>query len=91
MTPVAALNQQTKIKLEQIFRAVFELPADAAVTQLRQADFPKWDSMGHVLLMAAVENEFGIQLEVDTMVSLTSFESVESYLEQSGSDGSNAR
>ena len=77
------MTEQTQAKLEQIFRAVFELPAHAEVRGLRQSNLEKWDSMGHVLLMSAIENEFGIELDVDTIVNLTSFESVELYLAQS--------
>jgi acyl carrier protein len=82
------LTDQTTEKLEQVFRAVFELPADADVQNIRQISFRKWDSLGHVLLISAIESEFGIQLELATIVQLTSFESVQLYLTENAVDRS---
>lgn len=82
------LTDQTTEKLEQVFRAVFELPADADVQNIRQIGFRKWDSLGHVLLISAIESEFGIQLELATIVQLTSFESVQLYLTENAVDRS---
>jgi len=82
------LTDQTRSRLEQIFRAVFELPPDAPVHNIRQINFRKWDSLGHVLLMSAIESEFGIQLDIATSVKLTSFESLELYLTENARDRS---
>jgi acyl carrier protein len=82
------LTDPTRSRLEQIFRAVFELPSDASVQNIRQINFRKWDSLGHVLLMAAIESEFGIELDIATSVKLTSFESLELYLMENACDRS---
>lgn len=82
------MTDQTTEKLEQVFRAVFELPADADVQNIRQIGFRKWDSLGHVLLISAIESEFGIQLGLATIVQLTSFESVQLYLTENAVDRS---
>lgn len=82
------MTDQTRSRLEQIFRAVFELPPDAPVHNIRQINFRKWDSLGHVLLMSAIESEFGIQLDIATSVKLTSFESLELYLTENARDRS---
>jgi acyl carrier protein len=75
------LSDEIRTRLEQVFRAVFDLPADAEVRQIRQVNFRKWDSLGHVLLMAAIESEFGRAIDIDRSIQLTSFESVELYLQ----------
>jgi acyl carrier protein len=74
------LSDDIRTRLEQVFRAVFDLPADADVKQIRQINFRKWDSLGHVLLVAAIESEFGRNIDVDRSIQLTSFESAEVYL-----------
>jgi acyl carrier protein len=82
------LTDQTRSRLEQIFRAVFELPPDAPVHNIRQINFRKWDSLGHVLLMAAIESEFGVEVDIATSAQLTSFESLELYLTENSRDRS---
>lgn len=74
------LSNNVRARLEQIFRAVFELPADAEVQHIRQVSFRKWDSLGHVLLVSAIESEFGLEIDLNQSVKLTSFESLELYL-----------
>jgi acyl carrier protein len=79
-TETQALSNDMRAKLEEIFRAVFELPAGAPVQHIRQINFRKWDSLGHVLLIAAVESEFGRSIDPTQSLQLTSFESMELYL-----------
>ena len=76
------MTSHTRAKLEQIFRAVFELPPDAEVTNIRQINLRKWDSLGHVLLISAIESEFGIQIDPLKSTKLMSFESLELYLSE---------
>lgn len=71
-----------KAKLEEVFRSVFELPADEVVEHIRQINFPKWDSLGHVLLIAAIENEFGLNIEPSDSFLMTSFEALELFLSE---------
>jgi len=74
------LSEQIGARLEQIFRAVFSLANEADVRQTRQINCRKWDSLGHVLLMSAIESEFNTQIDIAQTIGLTSFESVELYL-----------
>jgi acyl carrier protein len=82
------LTDPIQSRLEQIFRAVFELPPDAQVLNIRQINFRKWDSLGHVLLMSAVESEFGLEINIAASTKLTSFESLELYLTENARDRS---
>lgn len=74
------MTEPISARLEQVFRAVFSLPNDADVRQTRQINCRKWDSLGHVLLISAIESEFNTQIDIAQTVSLTSFESLELYL-----------
>jgi acyl carrier protein len=76
------LSDQISARLEQVFRAVFSLPNDTDARQTRQISCRKWDSLGHVLLMSAIESEFNTQLDMAQTVNLTSFESVELFLSE---------
>lgn len=69
-------------KLEAVFRAVFELPETADVRRLQQINYPRWDSLAHVTLVSAIENEFAVSVDLADSLDLTSFEAVLVYLEE---------
>ena len=55
------------------FMQAFEIDAETAKT-LKFQDIPAWDSVGHMGLVAALEEAFEIMLEPDDIVDLSSFE-----------------
>lgn len=59
--------------LGPIFRQVFELAATADVDQLAYRGLPAWDSVGHMRLVAALEDAFDIMLETEDVIDLSSF------------------
>ena len=69
-------------RLQEVFRSVLNLAPGDDVTRCRQVNTPSWDSMAHVSLMAAIEGEFGVTVDVSDSLTLTSYESTRIYLEQ---------
>ncbi len=78
------MQEHVKDKLEEVFRAVLSLPDGADLTTVAQDSEPAWDSLAHALLVAAIESEFSIQIDVADSLALTSFEAVAQYLEAQG-------
>ena len=74
----------TEPRLEEIFRQVLQLGSGQNVTELNQADVPEWDSLAHVSLVLAIENEFDVQVDASDAVELTSFDAVARFLESHG-------
>jgi acyl carrier protein len=71
-------------RLQDIFRAVFELSGSADVSLVRQISEPRWDSLAHVSLVAAVESEFGISIDAADALRMTSFNATKLLLEEKG-------
>ena len=67
-------------KLNQIFFTVLELDDQYSLEELNSENFKKWDSLAHVLLIAAIESEFNIMIEVSDYENLTSYSAVKSLL-----------
>jgi acyl carrier protein len=67
-------------RLVRCFGSVFPtLPPD----RIRDAtvdSVSEWDSLASVTLVAVLEQEFGIQIEISDLPELSSFESVQKYL-----------
>ena len=68
------------VTLQELVRAVLELPADADVTSTTQGVSPSWDSLAHVTLMTALESEFDLEIDLDDSLLLTSYDSVRKYV-----------
>jgi acyl carrier protein len=59
-------------KYTKAFAESFEV-APAAVPALAYQSIPAWDSIGHMGLMARLEETFGILLETDDIIDFGSF------------------
>jgi len=79
-----SMNPQTTDRLQDIFRAVFELPSEADVTGLRQMNTPAWDSLAHVALVTAIESEFSVSLDAADQLQMTSYTTTSLLLEERG-------
>ena len=46
----------------------------ADLANLKYQDIGTWDSVGHMGLMAAIEETFGIEMDIDDIIEFSSFE-----------------
>lgn len=76
------MTAELEAKLQETVRVALDLAPDADVTQARQLAVASWDSLAHVLLMLAIESEFGISIDVADQVRLTSYAAIRLYLEE---------
>lgn len=60
-------------KYQQVFVANLEVSADE-VAGLKYQGTPLWDSVGHMNLVAAVEDAFDIMMETDDIIEFSSYE-----------------
>jgi acyl carrier protein len=60
-------------RLRIVFRKSLELPDDFRVDDLRYRGVEKWDSLAHMSLVAALEDEFDVMLDTDDVIDLSSF------------------
>jgi acyl carrier protein len=68
------MQASDEVRLQAIFRAVFELPQNRDVTAVRQISEKTWDSLAHATLVAAIESEFSISIDIADALEMTSFE-----------------
>tara|TARA_B100000686_G_C16702755_1_gene924430 strand:+ start:787 stop:1026 length:240 start_codon:yes stop_codon:yes gene_type:complete len=70
--------------LINIFRTVLVLPDEIEVESVRQVSTERWDSMAHVNMIVAIENEFGLSLHAGEYSRMTSFNSIVLLLDEKG-------
>jgi acyl carrier protein len=69
-------------RLAGVFSDVLSLPRDRVHPDLGPADVGQWDSVGHVVLIAAIEEAFSIHFDVDEILEFTSFRAILSAIER---------
>jgi acyl carrier protein len=74
---------QVRPELKSLFANVFKYDGDVSLATSRR-DVPKWDSLQHVALVAALEQQFGITLSMDEMVEIRSVRDICNILDRHG-------
>lgn len=73
-----------KEKYDNAFKETFEISDTELGASLEYQSIEAWDSVGHMALMAALEDEFDIMLEMDDIVDFGSYETGISTLKKYG-------
>ena len=70
---------------DRLIRCFASAFPDATRDEIRTAKFdamPGWDSLRGVTLLAVLDEEFGIQIDLQELLALETFDSVKRYLLQ---------
>lgn len=60
-------------KYNEAFTTTFEIQ-EADLATLEYQGIPAWDSVGHMQLVAAIEDAFDIMLDTDDIIDFSSYE-----------------
>jgi acyl carrier protein len=66
-------------RLKLIFLAVFNVDESQVIDSLSIGDIPNWDSLGHLNIITAVEEEFDIYLSNEEILELKSFKDFKNF------------
>ena len=71
-------------RLQKIVAATLRIEPSQVTATTRDQDLPAWDSLGQVNLIMAIEQEFGLYVEVDEFGNLNSVPAMLEYLRRQG-------
>lgn len=60
-------------KLKEVFIDALQLEDGVDVENLKYRDIEAWDSVGHMALVAAIEDEFDVEFDTDQVIDMSSF------------------
>ena len=60
------------VRYKKIFVETFEID-EKVLNDLKYQDIEQWDSLGHMSMIGALEDEFDIMLEMDDIIDFSSF------------------
>ena len=61
-------------KYNKSFMEIFEIDEEQLNAELIYQSIQLWDSVGHMGLMAAIEEQFEIMMEIDDIVDFSSYD-----------------
>ena len=61
-------------KYDQAFIITFDIDAEALGPDLKYESIQEWDSIGHMGLIAELEDSFDISMEMDDIIDFSSYE-----------------
>lgn len=70
-------------KLTKVFADTFGIAINE-VAGLQYQGIEQWDSVGHMTLVAAIEDEFGIEMDTDDIIDMSSFEKAKEIVAKYG-------
>ena len=68
-------------RLRAVMATILQVPESDVTPESARDELEAWDSVQHLNLMLALEDEFGLQLDVDALQSLTSVAKILEYLD----------
>ena len=72
--------------VEDVIAGVLKIPVGAVTDDLEFNGVPQWDSLNHVNLMLELEQVYGVTVDEEHMVELTSVRAIRQFVhEQAGS------
>ena len=67
-------------RVARIVETVYSLAPGTVTGASTSDDIERWDSLGHLVLMLELEQEFGVQLQPDETSEMTSVQAIVSAL-----------
>jgi acyl carrier protein len=68
--------------IQTLVAEALQIPAGEATPDLAFGDLPQWDSMGHMEVMLLLEERYAVEINADTIASLTSIPRIDAYLKE---------
>ena len=75
-----------KKSLAQIFAESLAIDSALVCDELSYQGIPQWDSVAHMTLIAALEDEYEIMLDTDDIIDMSSFAKARQILAKYGID-----
>lgn len=70
------------VRLKKVFSHVLGMDVALVTDGLKYNATPKWDSIVHMTLITAIEDEFDITLETADIIDMNSFEKAKEMVEK---------
>jgi len=70
------------LQVKTIFSNLFSIEPSQIHSKLSPADVDKWDSLQHLNLVVAIEEEFGISIDAEQITEMLTYELIISLIKE---------
>ncbi len=67
-------------RVQTLLVEALQVPPEVVTPDLSFGDLPQWDSMGHMDVIMRLEEEFGLEVNPDTIAELINVPAIFAYL-----------
>jgi acyl carrier protein len=78
-----------EVRLVRCFKAVFPLLSGEQVILASATNLKEWDSVASVTLFSMIEEEYAIEMDIQDLAEMVSFERILAYLRKAQVSGGN--
>ena len=72
--------------VQKALAAALNVDGSEISAETQFGDLPQWDSMGHMEVLVALEKEFGVEVNADTITNLVSVPAICKYIQAKNHD-----
>lgn len=76
----------SEAKIREVFATVLDIPAGEITDTLAYQGVAKWDSIGHMAIIAGLDKTFDIMIDMDDVIAMNSFGKAKEILAKYGVD-----
>lgn len=78
------MNTSAADRIASVFSRVLGIDVDSVTDELRYNSIPQWDSIAHMSVVAALEEEFGVMIDMDDVIDMSSVGKAREILRKHG-------
>jgi acyl carrier protein len=71
-------------RIAEVFSEVFQVPPEQVTDSLSPQDVTGWDSLGHVRLVTQLQEQFGVEFDVDEIMRMENVAEIKKILAARG-------
>jgi acyl carrier protein len=71
-------------QIQVLIAGAFQVPSDLVTPELAFGDLPQWDSLGHMEVMLRLEEQYGVEIDTDTIAELINVQEICRHLQERG-------
>ena len=72
--PMQGKIMKTQDRVLKTFVSAFDIDGPIDTAELAFLEYPEWTSVGHMTLIAALEEEFDVMLETNEILGMSNFD-----------------
>ena len=73
-------------RLKNVFSEALEIDEDRVCDSLEYNTIPEWDSVAHMALVTAIDEEFNVMLETEDVIDMNTFKKAKEILVKYGEE-----